>query len=327
MRRGDDRGVRSLYIASAGGHLEELRLLSGFLGGAPRSITWVTWETPQSSALLHGERHVFIDYVPPHDPAATLRTFRAARRILDAERYDEVVSTGALAAVPFMALARARRIPCHYIESAARLSAPSLTGRLVRAIPGVRCYRQYPEWGRRSGFAYIGSVFDAFAPGPRVPRPIRRAVVSLGSSRYGFRRILELAQRALPPDCEVLWQTGSTDCTGLGIAPAGMVAPAALREAVERADVVIAHAGVGTALLALGAGRCPVLVPREAARGEHVDDHQRMLADHLADRGLALPVGRAGLDRALLEEAAARSTRVEDPAVVGDPGARRRWAS
>lgn len=324
MARSDDRGVRSLYVASAGGHLEELHLLSGSLGGS-RSITWVTWDTPQTSALLRGERHVFIDYTPPHDPVATLRTFRAARRILDAEHFDEVVSTGALAAVPFMAVARSRNIACHYIESAARLSGPSLTGRLVGAMPGVRCYRQYPEWAKGSRFAYIGSVFDAFSPGPRVPRPIRRAVVSLGSSRFGFRRALELAKAALPPDCEVLWQNGSTDCSGLGITPAGMIAPALLREAIERADVVIAHAGVGTALLALGAGRCPVLLAREAARGEHVDDHQRMLAGHLAERRLALVPGRGGIDHSLLEEAAARSTAAQDPA--RGPLALRQWAS
>lgn len=303
----DARPVRSLLVASAGGHLEELRLLASRLAGPRREATWVTWETPQSRALLDGEAHVFIEFAAAHDPLATLRTLRSAHRILEAERFDEVISTGALPAVPFMALARARGIACHYIESAARLSGPSLAGRLVRAIPGVRCYRQYPQWTRPSGWTYLGSVFDAFSPGQTRPRPIRRAVVSVGSSRYGFRRLVVAARDALPPDCEVLWQTGSTDVSGLGIEAATMVSPAVLQAAVERADVVIAHGGVGTALLALEAGRCPLLVAREEAEGEHVDDHQRLLVDHLVARRLAVTAAPDRLDAAVLEAAAART--------------------
>lgn len=315
--------MRSLFVASAGGHLEELRLLADGLEGGPREITWVTWETPQSRALLQGQRHVFIDYAPPHDLGATLRTLRSARRILDAEPVDEVVSTGALPAVPFMALARARGIACRYIESAARLSGPSLTGRLVRALPGVRCFRQYEQWSSRSRFDYVGSVFDAFSPGPRQPRPIRRAVVSVGSSRFGFRRLIEAASAALPAGCEVLWQTGSTDCSGLGIAEAGLVEPDRLRRAIEAADVVIAHAGVGTALMALAAGRCPVLVPRRAGCGEHVDDHQLMLVDHLSRRGLAVQVGDR-LGEAALADAASRTTWTAGAAVASGDA---QWAS
>ena len=54
------------------------------------------------------------------------------------------------------------------------------------------------------------------------------------------------------------------------------------------ADVIVGHAGCGTTLDALAAGRVPVLVPRRAARGEHADDHQAQLAQHVAERGLAI---------------------------------------
>jgi UDP-N-acetylglucosamine transferase subunit ALG13 len=36
------------------------------------------------------------------------------------------------------------------------------------------------------------------------------------------------------------------------------------------------------------AGKCPVLVPRMARHGEHVDDHQRQVAEELEGRGLAV---------------------------------------
>ena len=54
--------------------------------------------------------------------------------------------------------------------------------------------------------------------------------------------------------------------------------------------MVVAHAGVGAALAALEVGKCPVLVPRRHARGEHVDDHQIQIATELGDRALSVSV-------------------------------------
>jgi UDP-N-acetylglucosamine transferase subunit ALG13 len=57
---------------------------------------------------------------------------------------------------------------------------------------------------------------------------------------------------------------------------------------MRSADVVVAHAGVGTAITALSAGKCPVLLPRRKRHGEHVDDHQVDIARALGSRGLAV---------------------------------------
>ena len=54
------------------------------------------------------------------------------------------------------------------------------------------------------------------------------------------------------------------------------------------ADVVIAHAGCGSLLSALAAGRCPVLVPRRTAHGENVDEHQGGFALEVERRRLAV---------------------------------------
>jgi UDP-N-acetylglucosamine--N-acetylmuramyl-(pentapeptide) pyrophosphoryl-undecaprenol N-acetylglucosamine transferase len=53
---------------------------------------------------------------------------------------------------------------------------------------------------------------------------------------------------------------------------------------------VVAHAGTGSLVGALEAGKLPVLVPRRAARGEHVDDHQEQIAAWAASMDLALAV-------------------------------------
>lgn len=49
----------------------------------------------------------------------------------------------------------------------------------------------------------------------------------------------------------------------------------ALIELIRAADVVITHGGTGNLATIRSQGRVPVVVPRSAAHGEHVDDHQR----------------------------------------------------
>jgi UDP-N-acetylglucosamine--N-acetylmuramyl-(pentapeptide) pyrophosphoryl-undecaprenol N-acetylglucosamine transferase len=65
------------------------------------------------------------------------------------------------------------------------------------------------------------------------------------------------------------------------------------------------------------AGKCPVLVPREARHEEHVDDHQRQIAAELAARGLA--IYRSVEELTLADLRAAMETRVQelsDPPII-----------
>lgn len=65
----------------------------------------------------------------------------------------------------------------------------------------------------------------------------------------------------------------------------------ALTASMRHAEVVVTHAGVGSAVTAIRAGKKPIMVPRLARFGEHVDDHQLELAQRLAERELALVCG------------------------------------
>jgi len=301
-------GTQTLLVANAGGHLDELWLLRPRLG-ITDEITWVTCDTPQSRALLDGERRIFVPWARPRDPRATLANARAAHQVLSSGRWSQVISTGSLHAVPFLTLARARGIPCHFIESATRLEGPSVSARLVEKVPGVRLYSQSDSWNRKR-WSYRGSVFDGFAPGEGPKKSLRNVVVVLGASRFGFRRLIDAVRAVLPRDASVLWQTGSTDISDLEDGPditwRAFVPGDELFSAMRRADLVIAHAGVGAALTAMRAGHCPVLVARRADHGEHVDDHQLQVAAALGDAGLAVAASADGLSRAELATAAAR---------------------
>jgi UDP-N-acetylglucosamine transferase subunit ALG13 len=232
--------------------------------------------------------------VPSKDARAALASLPRAARIMDEVRPARVLSTGAALALPFFVAAHQRGVPCHYVESAARSSGPSLTGRLSRFVPGVRLYTQYPHWAD-ARWHWAGSVFDGFEPTEPITLPsggFQNVLVTLGTQGgFPFRRALEGLRKVLPevcaPGASILWQTGGTDATGLDIDAVPFVPPHELCDAAREADLVVAHAGVGSALLALDAGRTPLLLPRRHHYGEHTDDHQLLIADELGSRGLA----------------------------------------
>jgi UDP-N-acetylglucosamine--N-acetylmuramyl-(pentapeptide) pyrophosphoryl-undecaprenol N-acetylglucosamine transferase len=287
------RTSTTLLVASTGGHLKQLHRLHRRLAGVEGPFRWVTFDSAQSRSLLAGETVEFVPFIGARDPLNILRNTPTAHRMLRDHDIRMVVSTGAAVALPFFALARGRGLSCHYIESAARSDGPSATGRLLSRIPGVFLYTQYPHWAGGL-WNYGGSVFDCFIseePRERVPHELQRVVVTLGTFRgYGFDRLVRRLVDVLPPRVEVLWQTGDTDTSDLGVEGHYAIPECDLTQAMRDADVVVAHAGVGTALAALEVGKCPVLVPRRVAYAEHVDDHQTQIARELGARGLSRSV-------------------------------------
>jgi UDP-N-acetylglucosamine--N-acetylmuramyl-(pentapeptide) pyrophosphoryl-undecaprenol N-acetylglucosamine transferase len=319
-----------LYVCSTGGHLDELVRLAPRLTPAAAAEEWVTFDSVQSRRKLAGRTTHFIPPIDPKDLGAAARALPRAYRLLRRHHYARVVSTGAAVAVPFSLAARARGVGVHYIESCARRRGPSLTGRIIAGLPGVRVYTQHEGWAG-SRWQYRGSVLDGYAPDSLAMlagrTSLKRVLVTFGTQRgFPFRRAAERLARLLPqvtaPDAEVLWQTGFTYVADLGIDGVALLPPDDLAAAAAEADVVIAHAGLGSALLALDAGRCPLLLPRRLHRGEHTDDHQTQLADDLDRRGLAVARDPDRLTAEdLLHAASLRATPLATPALVRLQGA------
>ena len=295
-----------LLVCSGGGHLKGLHQIADRLPATQEGRTWVTFDTGLSRSMLKGEDVVFAPYAAPRDVVSIARNQWLATKIIASRRWSAVISTGSSLAVNFLPLAAARGIPAHFVESAARTTDYSLTGRILVRVPGVACHVQSRALVTRR-WRYAGSEFDAFVPvDDAEPAPLRRAVVTVGTTEsYGFRRLLDAAVPLLD-GVETLWQTGVTDTSGLGIDARPTVPFAEMAAAVSAADVVIAHAGTGTALTAMEAGRCPLLVPRLGRHDEHVDDHQEQIAAELSARGLAVTCSPEKLSKDVLHEAARR---------------------
>jgi len=62
----------------------------------------------------------------------------------------------------------------------------------------------------------------------------------------------------------------------------------AVQARMREARVVVSHGGPATIMQALALGKVPVVVPRQSAFGEHVDDHQVRFASRIADRVLVV---------------------------------------
>ncbi|HEV7492695.1 glycosyltransferase [Baekduia sp.] len=322
--------MTSLLVAASGGHLAQLHRLARRLDAIEEDRVWVTFDGPQSRSLLEGEKVVFVPYVGPRDLRMALRNTWRARKILTEYEPNAVVSTGSAVAMSFLPLARLRGIPTIYVESAARADGPSLTGRLLQRVPGVQRFSQYRMWADDT-WRYVGSVFDGFKPVPATAPPVGRPlkiVVTFGLIEgYGFRRLVERLLAILPADAEVLWQVGDTDMTGLTMTACRSLPWLDLTVAMKEADVVVAHTGIGSAIDAMECGKCPVLVPREARHGEHVDDHQRQIAAELAAAGLA--IYRSAEELTFGDLRAAMEVRVEelsDPPMIHTLPADRRAA-
>ncbi|MCW2811124.1 MAG: UDP-N-acetylglucosamine transferase subunit [Friedmanniella sp.] len=297
-------GAKVLFVTSTGGHLSELSTIGDRLKASPDSL-WVTHETPQAVGFLSGHRRHYVDYVAPRDLRGALRAAASVSPVLRRESFDLCVSTGAAVAGTVLPMAALAGIPTYYVESLARPTGPSFTGKLLARTPRVHTLSQYPAWSSPA-WPCTESVLDGWqvSAGPRVDGPLR-ILVTLGTIRpYRFDRAVEAVRRILRPGDEIVWQLGATTRHDLPGQVLREVSQAHLSSLARAADVVVAHSGVGSILQQFELGKSPVLAVRSVAHGEHVDEHQRGFADTTAARGLTSVLDLDAPDRAVLERAA-----------------------
>ncbi|UZN04114.1 glycosyltransferase [Cellulomonas sp. S1-8] len=302
----DATGGKALLVASTGGHLNELLRLTPTFEPGPDSL-WVTFRTPQSEMLLEGRRVEYLPYIGPRDLRGTLRAIPQVRDLVRRERFDLAVSTGAAIAVGALPVTAAAGVPSTYIESVCRLAGPSVTGRILSCVPHVALRTQHESWAGGRWRPHP-SVLDEYRSVPReLPRTGRRLFITLGTIRgYRFDSVVDAVLASGLADESTVWQVGETTREDLPGRVVGQLTPDEFARCAVDADVVVAHAGVGTLLDLLALGVYAVQAVRRATRGEHVDDHQVQIADLVRDHDLGVPVEGPHLTRGVLEHAATR---------------------
>jgi len=300
-------GQKVLLVASTGGHLTQLHRLQQSWNLAEGS-RWVTFDKPQSRALVADDAHSFIPYISPRDLRGVLDGRRRIEAILKAESFDAVISTGAAIALSSHPLALRKGIRSVYIESVSRLAGPSLSGRLLSLLPGIELYAQHPGYPSRwvNEFSILDTYPERVADGSVVPG---RVFVTLGTiAPYRFDSLVDAVSSALAPNTDVVWQLGVTDRIDLPGIMHDELDAAQFAAEIGQADLVITHAGVGTVVSLLDAGKPMLVVPRRRSRREHVDDHQTQISDALLERRLAEVCEVEDLSAAVIARATGRRT-------------------
>lgn len=140
----------------------------------------------------------------------------------------------------------------------------------------------------------------------------RRVIAVVGTKGPFDRLTAALAElRAADADLSIWVQHGEGRLPD-GLEGAPMVRREELLARFAAADAIVCHAGSGTVRDALVLGHCPVVVPRLARFGEHVNDHQLELVEALGDRieavtELSAPTLAAAIERAALRRGPAGS--------------------
>ncbi|MDH3301748.1 MAG: hypothetical protein OES24_14710 [Acidimicrobiia bacterium] len=151
---------------------------------------------------------------------------------------------------------------------------------------------------------------DAGMAGRFAGHPVRRStavvVVSVGTDHHRFDRLIGWIDewRDLHPDVVTVVQSGTSAPSRHG--SRDLIPHAELLELFRGATAVVSHGGPSTVMDARMSGRLPIVVARNPAYHEHIDEHQMRFADHLDRHGVAVVVDDrdalfAALDRALAD--------------------------
>lgn len=117
--------------------------------------------------------------------------------------------------------------------------------------------------------------------------------VILGTQDKKFPRLLEAIQKQIDAGKiskkeEIIVQAGSTKFESKDMKILDYMSVRKFEECIEKADVVICHAGVGTILTALKKGKKIIAAARLKQYGEHVNDHQLQILDNFTKEGYIL---------------------------------------
>jgi UDP-N-acetylglucosamine transferase subunit ALG13 len=111
--------------------------------------------------------------------------------------------------------------------------------------------------------------------------------VTVGTNEARFDRLLATID-GLGAGEELIVQHGPSAIRPAGATAVDFLSFDEMVETMERARIVVTHAGVGSVMTSLLAGKRPIVVPRLHRYGEAVDDHQLPWGRRVAEAGLVV---------------------------------------
>ena len=98
---------------------------------------------------------------------------------------------------------------------------------------------------------------------------------------------------------EVFAQIGKSQWKPLHMKYREFLSPQDFTEQFLTADIIIAHAGMGTIITAIEMSKPILVMPRQASKGEHRNDHQYATARRFMNRGIMVAMNEVELKHKL----------------------------
>lgn len=147
------------FAASSGGHFEQLVMLRPLM---EKYDSFVITEETSYKAKVKGQKMYYMKQVNRKEktfiPRMIVNTFRALK-IYKKEKPDVVICTGVLAMIPMCLIAKLHGKKLIYIESFAKVTSATLTGKLLYKYAD-QFYVQWPEMQKIYPKAiYLGGIY------------------------------------------------------------------------------------------------------------------------------------------------------------------------
>lgn len=151
--------IKICFAASTGGHYEQLLMLKPLMD---QHNSFVITEETTYNTEVKGKKMYYMKMVNRKEasflPRMLVNVFRSLKIYLQ-ERPNVVICTGVLAMIPICLIAKMAGKKLVYIESFAKVTSPTLTGKLLYRFAD-RFYVQWPQMLEIYPNAiYVGGIY------------------------------------------------------------------------------------------------------------------------------------------------------------------------
>lgn len=152
-------GKKLCFAASSGGHFEQISMLKPMM---EKYDSCVVTEATDYKAVIKNQKMYYMHQVNRKEKLMPLwmivNAFRSLKLMI-VEKPDAVITTGVLAMIPLCLLAKLFHKKLIYIESFAKVSSPTETGKLMYKYAD----RFYVQWESMKQFypnaIYLGGIY------------------------------------------------------------------------------------------------------------------------------------------------------------------------
>lgn len=280
---------RILCVASIGGHWIQMLRISKPLEQKYDVVYMSTH--PKCATMIEGhEFHVMRDF-SRWDAWKLIPEFFHQIHVLRSVRPEAVITTGAAPGLVSLLVAKLCGIKTIWIDSEANVEHPSASGRIASKF-ATHVYTQWPDLANEK-FHYAGNIFgdkkdteDNLQNLSTEKSSTTRKVFCTVGTQAPFDRFLKIIDE-LAPDIkgDITVQSFRDQYEPTHVKTVNFLAPDEFNRLFAEADIIIAHAGMGTIISAMQQGKPIIVFPRIAALGEHRNEHQLATAKKMAEMG------------------------------------------